>query len=732
MPFDPKDILNPPFFLRHGYVNDFQAPHAQANNQLRLEHLHSLGLDLENKRVLEVGAGIGELSPFFLERHCELSAIEIRPENIGRLQQRFPQVTTYQIDLDLLPKHFDETYEVVFAYDILSYLQVPEKTIQWLASRTEELLLIETQVSPARTESIHFNNAENSHRHLSFHGKENKPTRLWLLNQLKKHFPYVYFTKTQPRWLHFPTVWEKSDKPCRCVIIASRTPLDNELLTQTIPKTQTSPLPRIIENPRETKISLLYTSARPQIILKQVELWYETAHDKQFIEIIVTGEFQQPELLESFARINAEKGYQIRYIHNYGPRCCTTGWNLAAENATGEILCIIADDFIPFEYWDIQLKQRADINLPEAITITDNGRGCTQFLTHPFSTRKFINQFGYLFHPSYIAYYVDLEYTVVAEMKNQITTDAVDMRFKHVPYFDEVLKNHCNQFNNTLGMQTYIQRERHDFKRWVYLKRDRNKIPQEAPDLRRHYITSYLNTCNCFTQSYRLFCERLSPEYNFPPDTDKQLSVVAMNTPEKPTFQAQQVLEFKRQGSGQRFELRLKDPTSNENTSPWKQLTQRIQEAQGEFICLLEAGDWVSFDFANSLLQVIALNPATDLIVFDQLETDENLKEILNVSGTEYEEGYEESSEMSVQYQPPTLNMCWRRSVLLDILSTDPDLQNPAQWAQRVKERVQDQVRINKVLTYRNTFRDYAFLEHNRRVIASYQEYNRFFELMRK
>jgi len=50
----------------------FLSYHYQRHNQRRLEHLASLGLDIAGCTVLEVGAGIGDHTSFFLDRGCEV------------------------------------------------------------------------------------------------------------------------------------------------------------------------------------------------------------------------------------------------------------------------------------------------------------------------------------------------------------------------------------------------------------------------------------------------------------------------------------------------------------------------------------------------------------------------------------------------------------------------------------------------------------------------------------
>ena len=57
----------------------FRGGHYQRHNARRQEHLASLQLDLAGKRVLEVGAGIGDHTTFFLDRECTVVATEPRP-----------------------------------------------------------------------------------------------------------------------------------------------------------------------------------------------------------------------------------------------------------------------------------------------------------------------------------------------------------------------------------------------------------------------------------------------------------------------------------------------------------------------------------------------------------------------------------------------------------------------------------------------------------------------------
>src|SRR5882762_5851252 len=71
----------------------FHSLHYVRHNARRQEHLASLGLALQGRRVLEVGAGIGDHTTFFLDRGCSVLSVEPRLENCelyaAAMQERF-------------------------------------------------------------------------------------------------------------------------------------------------------------------------------------------------------------------------------------------------------------------------------------------------------------------------------------------------------------------------------------------------------------------------------------------------------------------------------------------------------------------------------------------------------------------------------------------------------------------------------------------------------------------
>jgi len=65
-----------------------------------LEHLGSLGLQLSNKRVLELGSGPGDHTGFYEQRQGTIVSVDARQVYVNGLKERFPSVRTVLCDLN--------------------------------------------------------------------------------------------------------------------------------------------------------------------------------------------------------------------------------------------------------------------------------------------------------------------------------------------------------------------------------------------------------------------------------------------------------------------------------------------------------------------------------------------------------------------------------------------------------------------------------------------------------
>lgn len=215
----------------------------EAINRARLDHLASLGLPLANKTVLEVGAGIGDLSPFFIDKRCKIAITDGRQENVNLLRLRYPSMPLGLFDVENpMGKLVSQLFEVVFCYGLLYHTSDPQKVIRNLANRCVGLLLLESCVSLSDRYSYKPVVEQEPDPRNSIYGAGCHPSRLFVQTELSRWFPYVYMPLTQPDHPDFPLDWETvaetPDKLDRAVFIASRTKLDNQMLTDEIPMKQ--------------------------------------------------------------------------------------------------------------------------------------------------------------------------------------------------------------------------------------------------------------------------------------------------------------------------------------------------------------------------------------------------------------------------------------------------------------------------------------------------------------
>jgi SAM-dependent methyltransferase len=219
----------------------FWSPHYMRHNQRRQEHLASLGLDLTGQTVLEVGAGLGDHTSFFIDRGCSVVVSEAQEQNLGILRARYPELDIRRINLDEPPAE-PEVVDIVYCYGTLYHLERPAEAIAWMADCAEKLLLVETCVAFGEAEEIHPFEERAGQPDNAVAGHGCRPTRAWVRHQLTHSFPHVYCTVTQPWHEEFPLDWSNPDlagKPLiRAVFVASRSRIENSMLTDSIPALQ--------------------------------------------------------------------------------------------------------------------------------------------------------------------------------------------------------------------------------------------------------------------------------------------------------------------------------------------------------------------------------------------------------------------------------------------------------------------------------------------------------------
>jgi len=215
----------------------------QRHNKRRQEHLASLLLPLSGKTVLELGAGIGDHTSFFLDRQCIVTVTDAREENIACVRARFPNIDSRVVDIEGDSTSDLSPHDIVYAYGLLYHLANPDVALTRMASLTNDVLLLETCVSFGKHEAVNQIAEDTADPTQAAHGFGCRPTRPWVFSSLKRLFAFVYVPRTQPWHDEFPIDWlgvppANATRLYRSIFIASRLPLENPLLADQLLDTQ--------------------------------------------------------------------------------------------------------------------------------------------------------------------------------------------------------------------------------------------------------------------------------------------------------------------------------------------------------------------------------------------------------------------------------------------------------------------------------------------------------------
>jgi len=217
--------------------DDFHEEAYLRHNQCRFNHLDSLNICFENKTILEVGAGIGDHTIYLLRKNpSKILSLEARKDNYEILYGRYVRenkVETKLFNMDK-PTKLSENYDICYCYGLLYHLEKPAVAIQFMAEHTNEILLLETCVDYRKEHTINLLKEEASAYSQSYSGTGCRPGRIWIHNELKKHFRYVYMPTSQPDHEQFPINWTSEVPPhglTRSIYVASNYLINNSSLS---------------------------------------------------------------------------------------------------------------------------------------------------------------------------------------------------------------------------------------------------------------------------------------------------------------------------------------------------------------------------------------------------------------------------------------------------------------------------------------------------------------------
>lgn len=179
----------------------FAGTEAQRLAARRLEHLSSLGLGIRECTVLEAGAGVGDLTAYFLDRKCRVLATDGREafvETMRRRHGKHPGAAVGSLDLSRPELPRNATFDVVHCWSVLHLLANPAQAVVYLGRICSGLLLFEGVVDTEAGEHLRFVKADLTAADGTLAGKECRFTRAWIRERIRESMPYVYEPVTPP------------------------------------------------------------------------------------------------------------------------------------------------------------------------------------------------------------------------------------------------------------------------------------------------------------------------------------------------------------------------------------------------------------------------------------------------------------------------------------------------------------------------------------------------------
>lgn len=209
----------------------FDLPAYAAITRAQLVHLDGLGLPLEGRSVVDLGAGIGRFSRFFLDRKCNLLAVDGREENLLELRKNYPGVMTRRVDLDADDLVGLGSFDVAFCYGLLYHLSDPLHFMRKIAGICREMLLLETCVCDAQAPIVQLVDEETRNPSQSITGIASRPSPSYVVLALRlAGFTHVYEPAAAPNHPHYQYVsandlaHQRGGKLLRRIFVASRAP----------------------------------------------------------------------------------------------------------------------------------------------------------------------------------------------------------------------------------------------------------------------------------------------------------------------------------------------------------------------------------------------------------------------------------------------------------------------------------------------------------------------------
>ena len=136
--------------------------------------LNECNISLENKSVLDAGAGTGEYISFFLVKRARVTAIDISENAVNHIKMKFPEVKVVVTSLEDLDRYFSSyQFDIIHCFDVLYHITDDvawEKAIRNFVKISKKYIILHEKFSDTKPII--------SSKHIKWRSKEKTVTEL--------------------------------------------------------------------------------------------------------------------------------------------------------------------------------------------------------------------------------------------------------------------------------------------------------------------------------------------------------------------------------------------------------------------------------------------------------------------------------------------------------------------------------------------------------------------------
>jgi hypothetical protein len=209
--------------------------------------------------------------------------------------------------------------------------------------------------------------------------------------------------------------------------------------------------------------SIIHPSlGRPDKAVETAEIWLSSAkrgYDIQYIVSLNSTDVARSQYITKFSAIP-----RVTIVTSDATNMVAAS-NVAAKEATGEIMILVSDDMFPMWHWDELLMAELDPEQAQVLQVHDGIR--SDIVTLPIMTRAAYKKLGYMYHPSYLSMYADNDLAETAKVHGMYKVS--QLQFDHQHYtigkapIDETYRKENSKVSFEYGQRTFEWRKRHGF-----------------------------------------------------------------------------------------------------------------------------------------------------------------------------------------------------------------------------------------------------------------------------